>query len=505
MKDQPPEKGVGQAVGWLVATRWVARGLGIGRTLILSSLLLPEDFGRAVLALSIVLFVEAITEMKVDYSLVRSRDNPDALYNAAWTIQIIRGFVCAVGIAVAAPWIGAFYGDPQLVHPIYLLSVALVIGGFVNAGMAQFYRDMDFAKIFLASVSSRVVALVVSVIVAWLTQSFWAILVGYVTQRVVDVLVSYLLQPRRPRLGLQSAGEIIEHSRWLLLQGILFQILLRADVFLIGKFAGPAALGPYYLAKMIAELIGTEFATAMRGALVSKFVRDGRSSSEPDEKGVTFQGFSDAALIALFYGAPFGVLLGLCAPDIVHFALDPQWEATADYLQIFGANAIFGVAAAAPAAIVLAAGQTRMIALRQAVGLAIFVPALWLGVTGFGLHGAAIAVLLTTMSGTAFSYVVAMREVQGRWVVLLKGFLAIGLGLLAVAVVAFLTLTLLPAVAERWHPLHILRVAAATCLALPVYGAMIWGQWYLRGQPASFEERILGHARALIRRLLRRA
>lgn len=481
-------RSVGRATGWLVALRWMVRGLGIGRTLILAGILLPVDFGRAILAISIVLFVEAVTELQVDYSLIRSQDNPDSLYDAAWTLQIIRGFVSGLVIALSAPWIGYFYEDPLLVQPLYLLAIAVVVGGFVNVGMAEFHREMDFRKVFVAAASSRVASLVVAVAVAIVTKSFWAILIGYMVQRLVDVLVSYLMQRRRPKVGLVSASEIIRHSKWIMLEGILFQVLLRADVFLIGKFAGPAALGPYYLAKMIAELIGAELSTGLRGALFSKLARTNRETSDenrPDQSSETLQ---NAALLSLLIGAPFSVLLALCARDLVSFALEPQWASAIVFLHVFSLGALFSLADAAPAAVILAAGLTRMIALRQAVSLLVFVPALWIAMQSFGLQGAAIAVVITALVGTLFSFAIAMRHVQGRWRVLGTGMLRILVALLALTAVVLPTLALLPEVTGRWNLLHVLRIATASVVGLAMYGLAVRWQWQLIGRPGTYEE-----------------
>lgn len=483
----PTEENVVRAVGWLVASRWMARGLGIGRTLILSGILLPGDFGRAILVMSIVLFVEAITELRVDYSLIRSRENPDCLYDSAWTIQIMRGFVCGLVIIFCAPLIGRFYEDSLLVAPLYLLSIAVMIGGFVNVGIANFIREMDFRKIFIANVSSRAGALIVSVVFAIVTRSFWAILVGYLVQRLLDVFISYLMHPRRPKFDLISFGEISRHSKWLLLQGILFQILLRADVFLIGKFAGPTALGPYYLAKMIAELIGTEMATALRVALYSNFLRQDHEAGGEGNKLLAFRTLSFSTSLALLIGAPLSILLGLCANDLVHFSLDSQWASAGGFLQLFSINALFGIAAAAPAASILAAGHTRLVALRQAVGLVVFVPALWIGTKSFGLQGAAVAIVLTTMVSASFSLLFSMREVRGDWRAIGGNLFRIAVALMVLCGVALMTLGILPAVSERFNLLHLLRIAAASFASLISYGFVIWFQWYLLGRPDSFE------------------
>ena len=481
------QRTVTQAAGWMVGLRWMIRGLGIARTVILAGILFPEDFGRAILAISIVMFVEAVTEMRVDYSLIRSRDNPDALNNAAWTLQIVRGLAAGLVIMLSAQLIGDFYEDPLLVDPLYLLAAAVFIGGFVNVGIAEFQRDMDFRKVFLATASSRICSLIAAVGVALLTQSFWAILIGYTVQRVVDVVVSFFMHPRRPRLGFRSIAEIGKHSKWLLLQGILFQVLLRLDVFLIGKLAGPAALGPYYLSKMIAELIGTEMSTGLRTALFAKFVQHSRNADHSDAD-LNFKMLADAAHISLLIGAPLSILLALCANDLVSVALEQRWAAAALYLQLFAIGALFGVADAAPLAVILAAGKTQMVAVRQATALAVFAPTLWFASQAYGLVGAGFAVVLTTIVSTLFSYVIAVRALDADWKTFWMGILRISIASAVLYIVAYGALTILPDVSQRWHPMHVVRILSASFLGLVAYGIAIRWQWTFNGRRDTFEK-----------------
>ncbi|MEM8801893.1 MAG: oligosaccharide flippase family protein [Pseudomonadota bacterium] len=474
----------------MVGLRWMIRGLGILRTVIIAGILFPEDFGRAILAISIVMFVEAITEIQVDYSLIRSRQNTDALNNAAWTLQIIRGLIAAVIVAFSAQSVGDFYEDPLLVQPLYLLAVALFIGGFVNVGIAEFQRDMDFKKVFIVMGASRIASLVTSVVVALITQSFWAILIGYLVQRIVDVVVSFVMHARRPRLGVKSMGEIGKHSKWLMLQGILFQMLLRLDIFLIGKIAGPAALGPYYLAKMIAELVGTEMSQGLKTALFAKFVRQDRDADEATQTTMNFRQLRDTSHICLLIAAPLSLLMGLCATDLVAFALEERWSDAALYLQIFSFGALFGLADAAPLSVVLALGKTHLMAVRQAITLAVFAPVLWFASQTFGLVGAGVAVVMTFIIATIYDYYIAIRDLEPDWETFKQGLVRIAIAAGAMAAVSFAVLYALPEGSGRWDPMHLLRIAASSLAGLLVYSLVVRWQWTWRGRPETFEKLI---------------
>lgn len=496
------EPHLAKAAGWLVFLRWLVRGIGFARSLIVASLLAPEDFGRAMLLMSIVLFVEAITEIRVDFSLIRSREDRASLYDTAWTLQIIRGAVAALVIALASPALSRFYGDDQIEMPLYLLAAAVFLGSFANVSMAKFLRELDFSKAFLVGAVSRIGSLIAAVGVAIVFQSFWAIMIGYVVQRLAEVILSFLLQPQRPKLGLDDANEIVLHSKWLLLQGVLFQILLRADVFLIAKVAGPIALGPYYLAKMVSEIFGAEMSSAIRSALFSGLVKNygpGREAADLQPEPIIR---ALSTVVAL--GAPFCVLTAVLADDLVAFALRPDWQPAAQLLQIFCVGSVFALVSSAPGAALLALGRTRLIAIRQAVGLATFLPILWFAVDTFGLQGAAFATVFSLAFAAGFSTRFALRETRGKFSSLLMPLLRIGFALTAMAVVAASVQSFIEASQERWDPFLFFRLGASGVLGLAVYASILSGIWILRGRPEDGEAAFIRALDKIVGKLRRR-
>jgi len=181
------------ATFWLLLLRWVSRGLGIIRTIVLAAVLSPEEYGIGVFALTIVLFLESASQVSGNYLLIRTTKTSKEFYDAAWTLEVLRGAGIATIIILASGALGHFFEEERLSGLLYLLGASVFIGSFSNIGMAEFMRDLSFSQNFVLGAGSRVVGFIFSVAVALIYETYWAIAIGYsvrlcCTNRLKDVL-----------------------------------------------------------------------------------------------------------------------------------------------------------------------------------------------------------------------------------------------------------------------------------------------------------------------------
>ncbi len=483
------------ATFWLLLLRWFSRGLGIIRTIVLAAVLSPEEYGIGVFALTIVLFLESASQVSGNYLLIRTSETAKEFYDAAWTLEVLRGAGIAAIIVFGAGAISHFFEEDRLSDLLYLLGASMFIGSLSNIGMAEFMRDLSFSQNFVLGAGSRVIGFLCSVTVAVIYQTYWAIAVGYSVQQVSRLVISYRMHPYRPRLRLSGIGTHFEHSKWLLAQSVLFQVILRADIIVIGKILGPIALAPYHIAKMVTELFGAEIATAVKSSLFPAF-------SHRNEGNVSVSQFVSAQLSVVCIGAPLCIFLGAFSEDIVILFLTDKWHSVAPLVTILVWSAIGTLVASAPGALLLARGLTRLVALRQLLGVLVFVPGLLLFIGPYGSVGAAAVVSVTSwISAFAVTYF-ALREIEGTWrdvilpsmrlTLLLVLFLFVLLGLDA----------MLPEVkAQGMSPLLFIRLGCLFFLSMLSLLPMGYILWLRSNRPASYEVKIWGLV-AVVRKLV---
>ncbi len=469
------------ATFWLLLLRWVSRGLGLIRTVVLAAVLSPEEYGIGVFALTIVFFLEGGSRVSGNYLLIRTKKTTKEFYDAAWTLEVIRGAVIASIIILASGELSHFFGEERLRDLLYLLGVSLFIGSLSNIGMAEFMRDLSFSQNFVMGAGSRVIGFLASVAVALIYESYWAIAVGYSVQQLSRLIISYWLHPYRPRLRLSGIGEHFEPSKWLLAPAVLFQVIQRADAIMIGKLLGPVALAPYHIAKMVTELFGEEIAGAVKTSLFPAF-------SHRNEGNINVSDFVSTQLGVIFIGAPLCIFLGAFSGDIVILFLADKWQSVAPIVSVLVFAAIGTLAASAPGAFLLSRGLTRQVAFRQLLGVAVFVPGLFLLIGPFGTIGAAYAVATTSWVSALASTYFALREIDGRWRDLAVPSIRLTLLLTLFLLVLFGLDAVLPEAMVRWmNPMLVIRLGGLLILGILIFMLVAFVLWVQSGRPASYE------------------
>ena len=117
------------------------------------------------------------------------------------------------------------------------------------------------------------IAFVVTLSLALLMGSYWALVIGTVVGRVSGVVLSYTMQPFRPRFCLGKSGELFFFSGWMLLNNGLSVVLGRISHFIIGRAHGPGALGLYTVGSEIAYLPATDLIAPINRAVFPGYAR----------------------------------------------------------------------------------------------------------------------------------------------------------------------------------------------------------------------------------------
>lgn len=384
-------RAMAKGAGWMVAMRFAIRSIGLVSTVILARLLVPGDFGLVALATMIYGGIEIMGSLGFDVVLIQNQKAGRDYYDSAWTLSIIRGLaVGAILVSIAGP-AAAFFGDGRLTDIIYLLSAVAVVAGLENIGTVDFRKDMTFGKDFQFLVSNKLIAFVVTVALAVLLRTYWALVCGIVAGGVAKTVLSYVLHPYRPRLSLSRWREIMGVSKWLLLTNILHFFNQRADSFIVGKIAGATGLGLYSVAYEIATLATSELVMPIRRALFPGYAKLAH------DMATLRRSFLDGLAMILMLGAPAAVGVGLIADPLVRLFLGEKWLDAIPLLQVLAIFGVFQISRANGESVFLAMGHPRLVMVVNAVSLLTGIPLyIWATLT-WGLIGTVWALAATSL------------------------------------------------------------------------------------------------------------
>ena len=470
---------------WLIGLRMATRLLGLISLLIVARLLLPEDYALIALATTIAALLEVAGDFGAELMVIREQNADRHDYDTAFTITLIKGVIDAVLLCALAKPIALWFGDVRLENIIYCCAAASLVFSARNIGVVDFRKNLEINKEFAFQITGKLAQFFTAVILAYLWQSYWALMAAILVHRVVMLATSYILSSYRPRLSLRYWRKYFNFSKWIAINNLLMFGRDRLDTLIVGKMTTPTTLGHYQLAHEIANLPTTDLVGPVTRALFPGYamIADDRDRLAPS--------FVDSLAALMLVALPFGFGLSLIGEPLVALFFNENWQAAAPLIT---ALAVFGVIRACYAnsgVLFLALGRVRIEPMLMAVYIAIAVPLMILLIPPFGPMGAAYALIIAASLNLILNYVVVCRLLAMPLMDLWRKVWRI----LAASAVMCLVIFLIMPLADA--PLA--QIGLAFAAGAISYLGCIWLLWGLSGAPDGPERHTLDYLANLAR------
>ena len=432
-------------------------GSRFAANIILSRLLIPEEFGVAV-ALNVVLGLGwLVTDVALD-RFVMIAEEPRALATAH-LLAIINHAILAATLAVAAPAFAIAFGVPEFVESFRLVALIALINGFTHFGVKQIQRNYKYGPEAIARVSSSITGLGALFIFALTLRDHRAILASLAIQGSVYVILSHILVRPTYRVAYDRVmlSQALSFGLPLTLNGIGLAIMSQLDRVLVGYWFGVALLGSYTVMTSMsfvpANLIGGVLSPPSFSFLLSE-------SSDPAAQSNRY------ALLLACYSVVAGMYacwIALTLDVLVPLVFGPDFQVSPEAHVLLMLIACFRILrSGAPTTLLLTTGRTKHLA---ALNLS----------SGMGLLAAAVGLLVsprleTFLVGLAVGdflsfllFLISARAVAAR----LSGLAADLLCALSIPVLMALNLTLSPA--PTWQSRGILLAVGCVGVCVLLY------------------------------------
>lgn len=223
-------------------------------TIMLSRLLLPEQFGLAAVVLTVYELVAIFTRNGISAKVVQvSEDELPVVamtaYNMTWTVCL--GLMV---IQILAAWpIAWFYNNSSIAWPIAAMAVIYLATPLCNIQAALQQREGRLGRFALANAVQVITDNVLTVILAFLGFGMWAIILPKIIVAPIWVVFIRYGHSWRPQTGISPSAfhgwrDIARFSRRVLGVELLTTLQANIDNILVGYFLGLQALGLYYFA-----------------------------------------------------------------------------------------------------------------------------------------------------------------------------------------------------------------------------------------------------------------
>ena len=281
-----------------------------GRSLVLSHMLNPVEFGTGSALVILWVLIDMSTGVGADRYLVQATEGgtPEALA-AAHTVTLIRNGLSACLILALALPTSYFLAVPQARTSFLWLAAVPLIRGFEHLGITQSQRENRFGRWATAVGSTHVFGLCAVTAASTVLRDHQAVLWSLAAQATALVLSTHSLARSRYRVSLKWAAvqRALRFGLPLTINGLALAAIGQVDRLAVGSFLGVAQLGRYGLATMLFFLPVSLVARLMNAALTPRLALAWRRSPTAEFPHLFRQISLGVAVLAVLLGTVVAV------------------------------------------------------------------------------------------------------------------------------------------------------------------------------------------------------
>lgn len=420
----------------ILASSYTNMALGMVYGIVMARLLTPAHFGIFALAMFFFSLFDVRGKLGLDYAFIHRQPTTPELLATHWGLQsgaalmtlLIAGLVMPFAhflgelaqgglhvLPVPAPiftGLSLTTDEAALLGPIVLaLAGSMLIEAIGATARAMLEKELVFARSTAVVTSALFLSYLVAIGLALAGFTYWA-LVGQVAVNALCGTIGFWWASRR--LGrpvpftLRIDGAL---TRWMLQFGLAMTlgsiaalILFQFDNFLVGAFAGTAALGYYAQAYKVAQ-----WPTGLVTHVIARASLPTYAKLQTDTARLS-KAFEMSLWLILTVATPLALAIFASAPDFLRLLYGDVWLPATPLLRFLIGYSVLRPLLDDTGALFTALGQPRRVTIlltAQAVALVLIATPL---TVGWGALGTAIGVGIAFAVGIALAYRYVSRE-----------------------------------------------------------------------------------------------
>ncbi|HET8700372.1 MAG TPA: lipopolysaccharide biosynthesis protein [Nitrococcus sp.] len=308
--------------------------LGLASNIILARLLTPAEIGVFSVAVVISTLGHVLRDFGVSQYLVQEKELSPQKVRAAFSVTLLVAWLVALVLMALSGPLAAFYGNLESAAVLRVVALTFFIIPFGSVTLALLRRDFRFGALYVMTLASSVVHLVVAVGLAWAGFGSMSLAWALVANVSATALLSIRYRPAGMQLRPTRHGlrDVIHFGGFLSGSYLIGTLSDSLPELIIGKTLGMSSVAFYSKAMVPKNLFSQFMMNAIGPVILPTFAQQARSGNyrEPFLRSVTY-------LTGITY--PFFMFIVLMADPVVHLLFGPQWDAAIEPTRILSLTA----------------------------------------------------------------------------------------------------------------------------------------------------------------------
>lgn len=377
-------------VAWSLVTVALSTGLGLVVYVVTSRALQPDDFGLVAFGLGIVMLVSCLVPFGFGGALTQRNELTEAhLDSVFWLCTLVSVAAYGALLLAAAP-IERLTETPGLAPVLAAVGTRIVWDSLTIVPTAVVLRRMSYRTFALRSGLSYGLGGLTCLALVWWGAGHWALVASQVAGSFITAAVMLASCGWRPRLVLDRGSLRDLAAFGLFSSGVRAVAEMRLDQIVLGVLAGPVALGLYFFARRLWQLL-LDFTVGVFSPVTSVLF-----ASMQNERDKAREAFLLTAFVVATAGLPLFAGLIAVAETAIPLVFGAHWRDAVVPLQALSVIGLAAVIGVVQATLINGQGHAGWWLGYQSLGQAGNVAAVVLVYPAYGLEGVTMAMAAVT-------------------------------------------------------------------------------------------------------------
>jgi O-antigen/teichoic acid export membrane protein len=297
--------------------------------IVLARLLMPTDFGIIGMITVFIAVSQSIIDSGLKNALIREKDSTQDDYSTVFYFNLLMAVLLYGILFITAPIISEFFGEPQIISILRVLSFVVIINSFGLIQRTILVKKIDFKSQTKISVMSSVLSGVIAIICAYLGFGVWSLVIQTLVMQFIQSLLLSLSNKWVPSLvfSIDSFKRLFGFGWKLLVSGLINTLYQNIYYVIIGKFFSASMLGYYTNAQKLRDVASQSITTSVQKVsypVLSKF---------QDDKKLK-KGYQKIIKSSVFITFPLMIGLAAVADPLINLLFGDNWVKSISYFQI---------------------------------------------------------------------------------------------------------------------------------------------------------------------------
>ena len=372
MANSIKEKAMSSVV-WTTIQKFAGYIIQFASGIILARLLEPQDYGCIGMLTIFMSLATVFVDAGFGTALIQKKRPTQEDYSTVFWFNLAMSTVMYFVLYFFAPNIARFYHMDLLCMVLRVQGVILIIHAFATIQTNQLMKQFKFKKIAIVTLITSLIALIVTIILAFYGFGVWALVTQYILTALIPTIIYWLTNKWRPLLTFskESFKSLFKFGGYMLSMSLITTIGNEIQGLLIGRVYNPSTMGFYSKARGTEKLASHTVSNVLQQVTLPIY------SELQDDRSGLISAIKKLTCSVAYITFPLMFLLIVLAKPVFVLLYSAKWLPSVPYFQVLCLAGVAGCLQFANNQAIAAIGKSKAMFLwtfvKRSVGIVLIV------------------------------------------------------------------------------------------------------------------------------------